>query len=219
MRGGGRGERESRWGGARGGEAGACRPGRAAEQPGTEARRRVEPAAADPCPPRAAMPLAFCGSENHSAAYRVDQGVLNNGCFVDALNVVPHVFLLFITFPILFIGERARARARARGQRSRGGGRRGGRRKRCRAPHRSVSPGGPAAAACPPSGIPSPCPLLCALPRDPALSHLHFPSFPGVPPNLHRTRRTLHTQGIPKFCHLRAGAGVEKGEHRGFCTH
>lgn len=54
------------------------------------------------------MPLAFCGTENHSAAYRVDQGVLNNGCFVDALNVVPHVFLLFITFPILFIGERAR---------------------------------------------------------------------------------------------------------------
>nr|KAF6342396.1 ATP binding cassette subfamily C member 8 [Pipistrellus kuhlii] len=50
------------------------------------------------------MPLAFCGSENRSAAYRVDQGVLNNGCFVDALNVVPHVFLLFITFPILFIG-------------------------------------------------------------------------------------------------------------------
>uniref|UniRef100_A0A1B0GT49 ATP-binding cassette, sub-family C member 8 n=1 Tax=Mus musculus TaxID=10090 RepID=A0A1B0GT49_MOUSE len=50
------------------------------------------------------MPLAFCGTENHSAAYRVDQGVLNNGCFVDALNVVPHVFLLFITFPILFIG-------------------------------------------------------------------------------------------------------------------
>ncbi|EQB79133.1 ATP-binding cassette transporter sub-family C member 8-like protein [Camelus ferus] len=50
------------------------------------------------------MPLAFCGSENHSAAYRVDHGVLNNGCFVDALNVVPHVFLLFITFPILFIG-------------------------------------------------------------------------------------------------------------------
>uniref|UniRef100_A0A8C4LIZ1 ATP binding cassette subfamily C member 8 n=1 Tax=Equus asinus asinus TaxID=83772 RepID=A0A8C4LIZ1_EQUAS len=50
------------------------------------------------------MPLAFCGSENHSAAYRVDQGVLNNGCFVDALNVVPHIFLLFITFPILFIG-------------------------------------------------------------------------------------------------------------------
>lgn len=54
------------------------------------------------------MPLAFCGSENHSDAYRVDQGVLNNGCFVDALNVVPHVFLLFITFPILFIGERVR---------------------------------------------------------------------------------------------------------------
>ncbi|XP_012930102.1 ATP-binding cassette sub-family C member 8 isoform X4 [Heterocephalus glaber] len=50
------------------------------------------------------MPLAFCGSENRSAAYRVDQGVLNNGCFVDALNVVPHVLLLFITFPILFIG-------------------------------------------------------------------------------------------------------------------
>lgn len=67
---------------------------------GQRRARRTEPAAAQP----AAMPLAFCGSENHSAAYRVDQGVLNNGCFVDALNVVPHVFLLFITFPILFIG-------------------------------------------------------------------------------------------------------------------
>ncbi|KAL8169911.1 UNVERIFIED_CONTAM: hypothetical protein K2H54_059890 [Gekko kuhli] len=52
------------------------------------------------------MPLAFCGSENHSAAYQVTHGVLNNGCFVDALNLVPHVFLLFITFPILFIGTR-----------------------------------------------------------------------------------------------------------------
>ncbi|XP_073525188.1 ATP-binding cassette sub-family C member 8-like, partial [Phyllobates terribilis] len=50
------------------------------------------------------MPLAFCGSDNRSNPYNVDGGVLNNGCFVDALNVVPHVFLLFITFPILFIG-------------------------------------------------------------------------------------------------------------------
>ncbi|XP_056273131.1 ATP-binding cassette sub-family C member 8 [Pseudoliparis swirei] len=50
------------------------------------------------------MSLAFCGNENHSMAYNVDSGVLNNGCFLDALNVVPHVFLLFITFPILFIG-------------------------------------------------------------------------------------------------------------------
>ncbi|XP_064423358.1 ATP-binding cassette sub-family C member 8 isoform X2 [Latimeria chalumnae] len=50
------------------------------------------------------MSLAFCGNDNNSAAYNVDQGVLNNGCFVDALNIVPHVFLLFITFPILFIG-------------------------------------------------------------------------------------------------------------------
>uniref|UniRef100_A0A667XVA7 ATP-binding cassette, sub-family C (CFTR/MRP), member 8 n=1 Tax=Myripristis murdjan TaxID=586833 RepID=A0A667XVA7_9TELE len=50
------------------------------------------------------MSLAFCGSENNSVAYNVDRGVLNNGCFLDALNVVPHVFLLFITFPILFIG-------------------------------------------------------------------------------------------------------------------
>ncbi|XP_053139112.1 ATP-binding cassette sub-family C member 8 isoform X2 [Hemicordylus capensis] len=50
------------------------------------------------------MSLAFCGSENNSAAYKVNDGVLNNGCFVDALNLVPHVFLLFITFPILFIG-------------------------------------------------------------------------------------------------------------------
>lgn len=51
------------------------------------------------------MSLAFCGNENNSVAYNVDAGVLNNGCFLDALNVVPHVFLLFITFPILFIGE------------------------------------------------------------------------------------------------------------------
>ncbi|XP_051915981.1 ATP-binding cassette sub-family C member 8 isoform X3 [Hippocampus zosterae] len=50
------------------------------------------------------MSLAFCGSENNSGAYNVDGGVLNNGCFLDALNLVPHVFLLFITFPILFIG-------------------------------------------------------------------------------------------------------------------
>uniref|UniRef100_A0A8C4RWL8 ATP-binding cassette, sub-family C (CFTR/MRP), member 8b n=1 Tax=Erpetoichthys calabaricus TaxID=27687 RepID=A0A8C4RWL8_ERPCA len=50
------------------------------------------------------MSLAFCGNDNNSAAYNVDKGVLNNGCFLDALSVVPHVFLLFITFPILFIG-------------------------------------------------------------------------------------------------------------------
>ncbi|XP_054828142.1 ATP-binding cassette sub-family C member 8 isoform X4 [Eublepharis macularius] len=50
------------------------------------------------------MSLAFCGNENNSAAYKVNNGVFNNGCFVDALNLVPHVFLLFITFPILFIG-------------------------------------------------------------------------------------------------------------------
>uniref|UniRef100_A0AAX7TKQ0 ATP-binding cassette, sub-family C (CFTR/MRP), member 9 n=1 Tax=Astatotilapia calliptera TaxID=8154 RepID=A0AAX7TKQ0_ASTCA len=46
--------------------------------------------------------LSFCG--NNSTAYSVKNGVLNNPCFVDALNLVPHVFLLFITFPILFIG-------------------------------------------------------------------------------------------------------------------
>nr|XP_040024096.1 ATP-binding cassette sub-family C member 8-like isoform X4 [Gasterosteus aculeatus aculeatus] len=50
------------------------------------------------------MSWAFCGNENNSVAYNVDKGVLNNGCFLDAINVVPHVFLLFITFPILFIG-------------------------------------------------------------------------------------------------------------------
>ncbi|XP_072309924.1 ATP-binding cassette sub-family C member 9 [Eucyclogobius newberryi] len=50
------------------------------------------------------MALAFCGNEEIINAYNVDDGVLNNGCFVDALNLVPHVFLLFITFPILFIG-------------------------------------------------------------------------------------------------------------------
>ncbi|XP_048409960.1 ATP-binding cassette sub-family C member 9 isoform X1 [Stegostoma tigrinum] len=49
------------------------------------------------------MALSFCGNDT-TEAYNVDGGVLNNGCFVDALNLVPHVFLLFITFPILFIG-------------------------------------------------------------------------------------------------------------------
>ncbi|XP_051889407.1 LOW QUALITY PROTEIN: ATP-binding cassette sub-family C member 9-like [Pristis pectinata] len=49
------------------------------------------------------MALSFCGNDT-TTAYNVDDGVLNNGCFVDALNLVPHVFLLFITFPILFIG-------------------------------------------------------------------------------------------------------------------
>uniref|UniRef100_A0A9J8BTT5 ATP-binding cassette, sub-family C (CFTR/MRP), member 8b n=1 Tax=Cyprinus carpio carpio TaxID=630221 RepID=A0A9J8BTT5_CYPCA len=47
--------------------------------------------------------LSFCGSDN-SSAYKVDNGLLNNGCFLDALGLVPHVFLLFSTFPILFIG-------------------------------------------------------------------------------------------------------------------
>uniref|UniRef100_A0A3B4V1Y9 ATP-binding cassette, sub-family C (CFTR/MRP), member 9 n=1 Tax=Seriola dumerili TaxID=41447 RepID=A0A3B4V1Y9_SERDU len=50
------------------------------------------------------MALSFCGNDKRINAYSVEEGVLNNGCFVDALNLVPHVFLLFITFPILFIG-------------------------------------------------------------------------------------------------------------------
>lgn len=54
------------------------------------------------------MALSFCGNDNGSNAYSVDDGVLDNGCFVDALNLVPHVFLLFITFPILFIGMNSR---------------------------------------------------------------------------------------------------------------
>ncbi|XP_041441704.1 ATP-binding cassette sub-family C member 9 isoform X3 [Xenopus laevis] len=49
------------------------------------------------------MTLSFCGS-NTNFSYNVNNGVLNNICFLDALNLVPHVFLLFITFPILFIG-------------------------------------------------------------------------------------------------------------------
>ncbi|KAM9468251.1 ATP-binding cassette sub-family C member 9 isoform 1-T3 [Clarias gariepinus] len=49
------------------------------------------------------MALSFCGNDLNDS-YSVTKGVLNNGCFVDALNLVPHVFLLFITFPILFIG-------------------------------------------------------------------------------------------------------------------
>ncbi|XP_068442146.1 ATP-binding cassette sub-family C member 9 isoform X2 [Clinocottus analis] len=50
------------------------------------------------------MALSFCGDNQTVNSYNVTGGVLNNGCFVDALNLVPHVFLLFITFPILFIG-------------------------------------------------------------------------------------------------------------------
>ncbi|XP_075711711.1 ATP-binding cassette sub-family C member 9 [Rhinoderma darwinii] len=49
------------------------------------------------------MSLSFCG-DNTTTSYNVNNGVLNNICFLDALNLVPHVFLLFITFPILFIG-------------------------------------------------------------------------------------------------------------------
>ncbi|KAK1341321.1 hypothetical protein QTO34_017725 [Cnephaeus nilssonii] len=48
------------------------------------------------------MSLSFCG--NNISSYNIYGGVLQNTCFVDALNLVPHVFLLFITFPILFIG-------------------------------------------------------------------------------------------------------------------
>uniref|UniRef100_A0A8C0KHK3 ATP binding cassette subfamily C member 9 n=1 Tax=Canis lupus dingo TaxID=286419 RepID=A0A8C0KHK3_CANLU len=48
------------------------------------------------------MSLSFCG--NNISSYDIFDGVLQNPCFVDALNLVPHVFLLFITFPILFIG-------------------------------------------------------------------------------------------------------------------
>uniref|UniRef100_A0ABK0LXF9 ATP binding cassette subfamily C member 9 n=1 Tax=Rattus norvegicus TaxID=10116 RepID=A0ABK0LXF9_RAT len=48
------------------------------------------------------MSLSFCG--NNISSYNIYHGVLQNPCFVDALNLVPHVFLLFITFPILFIG-------------------------------------------------------------------------------------------------------------------
>ncbi|CAN9508515.1 unnamed protein product [Ophioblennius macclurei] len=50
------------------------------------------------------MALSFCGTNTTGSPYSVKNGVLHNVCFVDALNLVPHVFLLFITFPILFIG-------------------------------------------------------------------------------------------------------------------
>ncbi|XP_078530202.1 ATP-binding cassette sub-family C member 9 isoform X4 [Lissotriton helveticus] len=49
------------------------------------------------------MSLSFCGNDSRTS-YNVNEGVLRNFCFLDALNLVPHVFLLFITFPILFIG-------------------------------------------------------------------------------------------------------------------
>lgn len=78
------------------------------------------------CAQGPAMALAFCGDEGNSTAYNVDHGVLNNGCFVDALNVVPHVFLLFITFPILFIGECRNPPGGAQGESSAGAGGEGG---------------------------------------------------------------------------------------------
>ncbi|XP_070611081.1 ATP-binding cassette sub-family C member 9 [Erythrolamprus reginae] len=53
--------------------------------------------------PEAEMKIAFCGSDN-IFAYNMSEGFVRNVCFLDALNLVPHVFLLFITFPILFIG-------------------------------------------------------------------------------------------------------------------
>ncbi|XP_062839294.1 ATP-binding cassette sub-family C member 9 isoform X6 [Anolis carolinensis] len=53
--------------------------------------------------PKEAEKVAFCGNDNPSA-YNMSRGLLSNVCFLDALNLVPHVFLLFITFPILFIG-------------------------------------------------------------------------------------------------------------------
>ncbi|XP_015680597.1 ATP-binding cassette sub-family C member 9, partial [Protobothrops mucrosquamatus] len=48
------------------------------------------------------MNIAFCG--HNISAYDMSSGFVRNVCFLDALNLVPHVFLLFITFPILFIG-------------------------------------------------------------------------------------------------------------------
>lgn len=138
---------------------------------------------------RAAMPLAFCGSENHSAAYRVDQGVLNNGCFVDALNVVPHVFLLFITFPILFIGERAGSGGGGEGTGGEGGGRGGAARRPALCPPPAPRP--------PLASLPG-SPALCSTPRSPH-SHPRPSPHPEVPPNPHQTQRTLWTQGTRKF--------------------
>lgn len=118
----------------------------------------------------AAMPLAFCGSENHSAAYRVDQGVLNNGCFVDALNVVPHVFLLFITFPILFIGERS-GRAAEEGRVEAGREEEALRPAALRVPLRAGD------RRSPPSGVP----LLCMKPLGPCARIPAQPSLLGCP--------------------------------------
>lgn len=159
----------------------------------------MESAAAEPAPACAAMPLAFCGSENHSAAYRVDQGVLNNGCFVDALNVVPHVFLLFITFPILFIGELSRGQSERRGGHSteRGGGS-ALRAARCPFP-------APATAARPPPRVP------CSV-YNPVV-----PSLPGVPLNPQQTADAPDL-GFPQVLPSQGLAGMEKGESRGFCT-
>lgn len=105
---------EAGWAAGRGREGGEGRSA-AVRRCGASRSRAARAGPAWMCPEAEAAPgcvqgpvmaLAFCGDEGNSTAYNVDHGVLNNGCFVDALNVVPHVFLLFITFPILFIGER-----------------------------------------------------------------------------------------------------------------
>lgn len=158
-------------GGARGAGELTARPGGGAakDRGAGGARSQSEPEPA-PAPAPVAMPLAFCGSENHSAAYRVDQGVLNNGCFVDALNVVPHVFLLFITFPILFIGERA-PRAAEEGKERRDGDREGG-----VAHHKAGVPLRSRAGSSSPSWSP-----LLRVPHLHALSSLHSLGWPLNP--------------------------------------
>lgn len=122
--------------------------------------------------------------------------MLNNGCFVDALNVVPHVFLLFITFPILFIGERARGGSGvgegAAGREEEGVPRR----------HRSASPCGPAAAAGPPSGIP----CSVTTPRSRTLAPA-LPFIPRVPPTCTEQGGRSRPRGSPSF----ATSGPELG--------
>lgn len=188
-----------------------CRAGPPSRE-GQRRGRRAEPAAAGAparARARAAMPLAFCGSENHSAAYRVDQGVLNNGCFVDALNVVPHVFLLFITFPILFIGERAGSGGGGEGT---GGGGGGGE-------EEEEAPRTAPLRVPPPAQRPAPAsrrwsPALCCIPEGrPALARPPVPSLPEV----HQTPRTLVIQRGPQVFHRRARAEMENRKSRGFC--
>ena len=45
--------------------------------------------------------MSFCGP--FEVAVSVQQGVLNNECFIDGLNIIPHTLFILITLPIIVV--------------------------------------------------------------------------------------------------------------------